>query len=170
MTEDGGQNWQPQMHLTDNPGELHFSAIAGFGDQLYLAGEQGKVWRHDLVLGRFVAADTPYGGTLFGLLLSGANLLFAYGMRGSLFRSTNHGASWEKIEPPLRGGIVAALALTEERFLIVDQTGGLAMSIDAGRHFSVKKVARPMSYAGASVLSENAIVVVGALGVRVETV
>jgi photosystem II stability/assembly factor-like uncharacterized protein len=170
MTEDGGQSWKPLMHLTENPGELHFYSVAGFEDQLYLAGEQGKVWRHDLASSRFVVADTSYAGTLFGVLPSAANLLFAYGMRGSLFRSTDSGATWEKIESPIHGGITTILALAEGRFLIADQSGGIALSVDGGRQFKALNVAKPMAYAGASVLSDNAVVMVGALGVRIETV
>jgi photosystem II stability/assembly factor-like uncharacterized protein len=170
MTEDGGQSWQPQMHLTDNPGELHFYAVSGIDDQLYLTGEQGKVWRHDTASGRFVAADTPYSGTLFGVLPSASNLLFAYGMRGSFYRSTDRGGSWEKIQSPIQGGITTALALTDGHVFIADQSGGVAISMDSGRHFTALKVANPMAYAGASVFSENAIVMVGALGVRIETV
>ncbi|WP_123366596.1 YCF48-related protein [Pseudomonas brassicacearum] len=170
MTEDGGQSWQPQMHLTENPGELHFYSVCGIDDQLYLAGEQGKVWRRDSASGRFVAADTPYSGTLFGVLPCASDLLFAYGMRGSFYRSTDRGASWEKIQSPTQGGITTALALSDGRVFIADQSGGVAISKDSGRHFTALKVANPMAYAGASVLSENAIVMVGALGVRIETV
>lgn len=170
MTEDGGQSWKPLMHITENPGELHFYSVAGFEDQLYLSGEQGKVWRHDLASSRFVVVDTFYAGTLFGVLPSAANLLFAYGMRGSLFRSTDNGATWEKIASPIQGGITTILALTEGRFLIADQSGGVALSVDGGRHFKALNVAKPMAYAGASVLSDNAVVMVGALGVRIETV
>ncbi|WGT28001.1 MULTISPECIES: WD40/YVTN/BNR-like repeat-containing protein [Pseudomonas fluorescens group] len=170
MTVDGGQNWKPLMHLTENPGELHFYSVAGLEDQLYLAGEQGKVWRHDLASSRFVVADTYYAGTLFGVLPGAANLLFAYGMRGSLFRSTDRGSTWEKIQSPIQGGITTTLVLAEGRVLIADQSGGVALSMDGGRHFKALNVAKPMAYAGASVLSDNAVVMVGALGVRIETV
>lgn len=170
MTEDGGQNWQPLMHLTENPGELHFYSVAGFDDQLYLAGEQGKVWRHDPVSGRFIALDTSYSGTLFGVLPSSANLLLAYGMRGSLYRSIDRGATWAKIDTPLQSGITTTLAMAEGRFLIADQSGAIALSVDGGRHFKALNVAKPMAYAGASVLSDSAVVMVGALGVRIETV
>ena len=170
MTEDGGRNWQPLMHLTENPGELHFYSVAGFGDQLYLAGEQGKVWRHDPTSDRFVAMDTSYTGTLFGVLPSSMNLLLAYGMRGSLYRSIDRGATWERVDTPLQSGITTALAMAEDRFLIADQSGAVALSVDGGRHFKKLNVAKPMAYAGASVLSDSAVVMVGALGVRIETV
>lgn len=170
MTLDGGQHWKPLMHLTDNPQELHFYSIAGLDDQLYLAGEQGKVWRHDLASDRFISADTAYTGTLFGVLPTAANLLFAYGMRGTLLRSVDRGETWEKIPSPIQGGITTAVVLTDGRLLIADQSGGVAMSVDGGRHFKTLSIVKPMPYAAATALSENSLVMVGALGARIATI
>ena len=169
-TEDGGHTWSPLMHRTENPGELHFYAIRGFGDQLHVAGEQGKVWRFSHASDRFIQASTPYNGTLFGLLSTTQNVLLAYGMRGSLYRSADQGDSWEKIDSTAQGAITSALEMPDGRLLIADQLGGLAQSRDNGRNFTALKTETPMPYFGATVVSDHHIALVGALGVRIETV
>ncbi|MNC76821.1 hypothetical protein D3C75_1286310 [compost metagenome] len=54
--------------------------------------------------------------------------------------------------------------------MIADQLGGIAQSSDDGRHFGELKVAKPMPYFGVSVISNNKVALVGALGVHIETV
>jgi photosystem II stability/assembly factor-like uncharacterized protein len=169
-TEDGGTTWVPMMDQVDNSAELHLYGVKGRGDQVYLTGEQGKVWRLDHPGERFVQLDTSYNGTFFGLLLADKNTLLAYGMRGSLYRSTDQGASWEQVSSSTRGGITSAVALPGGRILIADQLGGIAQSSDEGRHFSELKSAKKMPYFGVSVISDNKVALVGALGVHIETV
>ncbi|MNG14195.1 hypothetical protein D3C84_979300 [compost metagenome] len=91
-------------------------------------------------------------------------------MRGSLYRSTDQGSSWEKVSSPAQGGITSAAELPGGRILIADQLGGIAQSSDDGRHFGELKVAKPMPYFGVSVISNNKVALVGALGVHIETV
>lgn len=170
VTTDGGESWAPLMHLTDNPGELHFYTIAGGGDQLYLAGERGRVWRYDSVTGRFVAADTPYDGTLFGILPFDEQSLLAYGMRGSLYLSRDRGESWSEVESSANAGVTAAIELPDGRLLIVDQGGGIAQSSDGGETFTPLLISQPMPYFGAAYMTAGELVLVGVRGIRVETI
>lgn len=169
LTEDGGTSWMPQMHLTDNPSELHFYAVHGYGGQLYLAGEQGNVWRREE--GRFVDAKTPYDGTLFGVLAGREqDLVVAYGMRGSLYLSRDRGNTWSKVVSHAQGAITAALMLADGSLLIADQLGGLAISTDWGGSFRTLPVSRPMPFFGGTVVSERTVALVGAKGVQIETI
>jgi photosystem II stability/assembly factor-like uncharacterized protein len=169
-TEDGGKTWVPMMDRVDNTAELHFYGVKGRAGQLYLTGEQGKVWRLDDSSERFAQLDTPYNGTFFGLLLPGENTLLAYGMRGSLYRSADRGSSWEKVNSSAQGGITSAVTLPGGRILIADQLGGIAQSSDEGRHFDALKMVNKMPYFGASVISDHKVALVGALGVHIEAV
>lgn len=169
-TTDGGRTWQPLMHLTDNPGELHFYAVKGAGKSLYLAGEQGKVWSLDAARDCFTPLDTPYDGTLFGLLALPDDALFVYGMRGNMFFKPGADAAWEKLKSPAAAGITGALSLPGGGLLIVDQAGGIARSDGADRDFTALTVADPMPYFSVALLPDDKVVVVGAAGVRVETV
>jgi len=169
-TTDGGATWTPWMDRTDNPNELHFYAMRGGAGGLYLAGEQGMVWRLDAAAQRFVPAPTPYKGTLFGLVTDGADTLLAFGMRGSLFRSADQGRSWERVATTSSAGITAGTALPDGSVLLVNQAGGIELSRDHGQSFAALKTAQPMSYFGVTALGDKRIGVVGAEGVRLESI
>jgi len=169
-TDDGGKTWTPWMHRTDNPQELHFYAMRGGAAGLYLAGEQGTVWRFDAASKRFLAIPTPYKGTLFGLVTDGADTLLAFGMRGSLFRSGDKGASWARVNMASSAGITGGTVLADGSVLLVTQAGGIELSRDHGLTFSAVKPALPMPYFGVTALGERRIGLVGAAGVRLEPI
>lgn len=167
-TEDGGKTWTPWMDRTDNPTELHFYSVYTDGKESYLTGEQGRIWRFDKVKNRFSLIQTPYNGTLFGLIVDGDNLL-VYGMRGSLLHSGDQGKTWERIDPGTRAGISGGCRLPDGRIVLADQAGGVHLSSDHGKTFAPVKVAKPMSYFGVTPISDNKLVLVGSDGVRVES-
>jgi photosystem II stability/assembly factor-like uncharacterized protein len=169
-TEDGGATWTPWMDRTDNPGELHFYAMRGDAQGLYLAGEQGAVWRMDPASQRFVAVPTPYKGTLFGLVTDGPDTLLAFGMRGSLFRSGDRGRTWARVSTTSAAGITAGTVLADGSVLLVTQAGGIELSRDHGLSFSPVKPAAPMPYFGVTSLGPGRIGLVGADGVRLEPI
>ncbi len=169
-TDDAGKTWTPWMECTDNPNELHFYAVRGGADGLYLAGEQGMVWRFDTATRRFVPIPTPYKGTLFGLVTDGAGNLLVFGMRGSLFRSHDQGKSWSRIATTSSAGITAGTALPGGGIVLVNQAGGIELSRDQGLSFSALRAAKPMPYFGVAVLDKQRIGLVGAEGVRLESI
>ena len=167
-TEDGGKTWTPWMDRTENPDGLHFYGIRGKGDRVYLIGEQGRVWRLDRGAQRFVAAPTPYKGTLFGLVVGEAGDLLAFGMRGSLFRSADEGRSWDKVATSSPAGITGGTVLPDGAIALVNQAGGIEVSRDGGRRFDGVRPADPMSYFGVVALGRERIGLVGAEGIRIE--
>lgn len=168
-TEDGGKNWVPWMDRTENPQELHFYSIASDGLHTYLTGESGMLWKLDPVLKRFLAIRTSYNGTLFGLLANGNDLL-AYGMRGSLLRSSNAGATWEKLGLPSAAGISAGVRLADGRIALATQAGEIQLSNDQGRTFQLLKSTKRMPYYGIALTASGKIAVTGAYGVVVEKI
>lgn len=167
-TEDGGKSWTPLMDKTNNPKELHFYAIQSVGKDTYLAGEQGMVWYVDRAKNTFTPIQTPYNGTLFGLIVDGPNLI-TFGMRGALLRSADAGKSWERIQLGNQAGISGGVVLPEGQIAIANQAGGIMLSTDKGKSYQAAKVAKPMSYFGIKAIAERKVVVVGSEGVRVET-
>jgi len=168
-TDDGGKTWAPWMDRTDNPQELHFYSIQIDGHDTYLAGERGMVWRLDPVKQRFVAIQTPYNGTLFGLLADGDDV-FAYGMRGSLLRGRNHGTQWEKLSSGTTAGISGAVVLADGRIAIVTQAGEFRISSDLGVTFNPLHTLQPMPYYGIATAFGGKLVVVGINGVEIESI
>jgi photosystem II stability/assembly factor-like uncharacterized protein len=169
-TEDGGASWQPLMAWTDNPNGLHFNSIASDGHNVYLAGEQGIVWRLDAAKKRFVQIPTPYKGTLFGVLADGPVLL-TYGMRGSLYRSEDEGRNWNRVEVDANSlaGITGITVLPDNAIALVTQGGGVYKSVDRGQHFAPVKVENPMNYYSVHAAGKDQIVLSGSGGVRLET-
>ena len=168
-TQDGGKTWAPLMHRSDNPQEWHFYSVSGQGGQLYLSGEQGRAWRLDPVSQRFVAINTPYNGTLFGITAGADGQVYAYGMRGSFFRSSDQGQSWQRSTLPFTSNVMRVISLGGKRLLVVAQSGEVVQSQDDGQTFVPMPLASPMPYFGAALLDSGHLALAGALGVRVET-
>jgi photosystem II stability/assembly factor-like uncharacterized protein len=168
-TDDGGAHWIPLLDKTDNPGELHFYAIRGLGNEIFIAGEQGSVWRWDETKGRFISVKTPYSGSLFGLVLT-PRVVLAFGMRGSLFRTLDRGAHWEKIPSGLSCGIVAGDIRANGEIVLACQSGDLIVSSDEGATFKPLVLSRHTAIAASVVSAPNGgFVLVGPAGVRAES-
>lgn len=169
-TEDGGKTWTPWMDRGDNPDELHFYAIRGGAHGVYLAGEQGMVWRLDASKQRFAAMRTPYKGTLFGVVSAGPGRLLVFGMRGSLLRTEDDGKTWNIVATGSPAGITSGALLPDGAIVLVNQAGGIDLSRDQGKSFKAQQGAQPMSYFGVAGLGGGRIALAGSEGVRTETI
>lgn len=169
-TDDGGRTWEPWMDRTSNPTGLHFNAIAGREGVIFMAGEQGTVWRLDPTTKRFVALSTGYKGTFFGLVPISTSTLLAFGMRGSVFRSADAGATWARIAVSSPAGVTCGALLANGAAVLVTQVGVMEISHDQGRSFVPLKPALPMEYYAVSPGAGGQVVVAGAEGVRLETI
>ena len=166
-TEDAGKTWVPWMDRTSNPEELHFNSVRGRQGRLFLAGEQGKVWRLQPGAQRFVPVPAPYKGTFFGLVLIDADFLLAFGMRGAVYRSPDHGATWQKVPVNTDAGITAGAVLPDGRVALVDLAGGIHVSLDGGRTFVARKADRPVPSYGVAPGRKGTLIVAGAAGATV---
>lgn len=132
MTGDGGRTWHPWLDRLDNPKSLHLYAIAGVGETLYIAGEQGLFLRSQDRGKTFHRLTTPYAGSFFVVALQPSGQVTVAGLRGNSFRSVDQGASWEKVEgsPPI--SINVATVLQDGSLLLVNQAGQLLVSPATG--------------------------------------
>ncbi|MCY1351640.1 Ycf48-like protein [compost metagenome] len=164
-TEDGGQHWAPFQDRTDNPQGFHLNAIASTGDALYIVGEQGLVLKFDDAQQRFIALQTPYRGSFFGVVGKPGEVL-AYGLRGHVFRSTDGGANWSPLDTGLQVSITAATVGSDGRYRLFSQAGHMLVSQDGGS--GLKRVAQPnpSPVAGASQAADGSLVLVGSRGAR----
>jgi len=169
QTQDGGKTWSPWMARIDNPRELNLYAIRGRGDECYVVGEQGMVWRLDPQSRRFVAVPTPYKGTLFGAVVT-SSAVVVFGMNGTVFRSINRGQTWEKVEIASRAGLTAGDASADGEVLLVNVAGQLLRSEDQGKTFRFMKIDPVMpSYFGVAHAGQRRLGLVGSAGIRVLT-
>lgn len=164
-TEDGGQTWAPILEQTENPQGFHLNAINKIGDELYMVGEQGLILKFDQTAQRFVAVPSAYAGTFFGLV-GKPGVVLVYGLRGNVYRSTDAGANWSKIETALPVSITAASVDAAGNIYLLSQAGHVLVSSDDGASFVLRPQEPLAPVAGATATTDNQLVVVGNRGVR----
>ena len=167
-TVDGGKTWEPWLHRVDNPNELHFYSLSADARALYITGEQGMVWRMGHDQASFAAIPTDYAGTLFGATSNGKSLI-AFGMRGSVFRSTDEGVNWARIPVDTQAGITAGVFLPSGHLLLTNLAGEVDLSMDEGRTFSRVQLKQSMPLFGLVAGVDGNLTLVGASGVQRET-
>lgn len=159
-TTNGGVTWRSVSHRLDNPRALHLNALAVRGQIVFIAGEQGTLFRSVDAGQSFEALVSPYKGSWFTVALSDDGVVTAAGLRGNAFRSADGGASWQAVEglPPV--SIVAASTLP---------AGGVLLSNQAGQVFLVRsnvaaqslRIAPIPPLNGLLVLSRDTLVALG---------
>ncbi|HVL00413.1 MAG TPA: YCF48-related protein [Dongiaceae bacterium] len=162
-TDDGGQHWEPQQHLVDNPSAFHLNAITQAGAELFLAGEQGLLLKYSATTGRFEALPSPYEGTFFGLL-GRPDQIVAYGLRGHAYRSSDNGQTWKTIDTGTNVSLTAAASDSRGRLFLFSQAGQTLMSWDNGVRFVPQKTHSAYPIAGAATNLNGSLILVGARG------
>jgi photosystem II stability/assembly factor-like uncharacterized protein len=135
-TDDGGVNWRPRLDALDNPKGNHLYAITGSGRQLYIAGEQGVLFRSDDGGRSYTRLTSPYAGSWFALALLPGGTVVAGGLRGNAYRSVDQGVNWDKVAglPPVS---ILSLAVAADRTLwLGNQAGQVFRSRDGGQGFA----------------------------------
>ncbi len=136
-SSDGGANWKERQvdSLADFYGGFsHFYGLvhqAG-SKNLYLAGE--KYVANETADGEEVSSgllavsrnngltwskiNSPYDGSFFGVTVAPNKAVYAYGLKGNLFRSNNYGISWQKINVATNSGLHAIEFINDEWFSV----------------------------------------------------
>ena len=163
-TADGGESWTPWFERLDNPRLLNLYSIRPHGGELFIAGEAGLLLKLDTKTQRFVALDTGYKGSFFGLL-SAEDLLIAYGMRGNARATRDGGKTWQPLSTGLAASITAASRSTDGAIWLADQSGAVTVSRDGGDTF--QRVPLPETLPLAALATQGRqLVLGGARGLR----
>lgn len=163
-TTDGGRSWEPWNHRIDNPQSLHLTAMSAVGEELFIVGEQGLLLKLDPQNQRFVALNSPYKGTFFGVL-GKPGLLFAYGLRGNAVRSVDGGANWSAVATGLPVSLTAASEGVDGGLYLFSQAGQGLVSRDDGATFKPLTLAQRTPVSGALV-SGDSLLLVGNRGLQ----
>lgn len=164
-TRDGGWTWTSWIEKVEGGKMLHYNAVRGVGGDLYLASEQGTVFKLDRARERFVPLATGYQGSFFGVVGT-REFLVAYGLRGTAYRSRNGGASWERLATGVPGGLTGATLTDDGRLLFVSQDGRVLASRDQGDSFQPLPGVRPGLFTDVAQSARGAIVITGLGGVQ----
>lgn len=160
-TRDGGSKWELREILEE---EMHINRLSrGPDGRLYMAlewgvlmasGDDGETWEE---------LDSPYDGSLFGILPLTARTLLTYGLRGHVFRSSDSGETWDTADTEAPVLLTHALRLASGPVVLAGQNEQFLISHDGGQRFSVWRV----PVLGASALAETpdgALIAVGLNG------
>ncbi|MNJ26051.1 Ycf48-like protein precursor [compost metagenome] len=164
-TEDGGKTWSPWSSRTQNPKGLHLYAIRQAAGELFIAGEQGLMMRLDRQSQRFQALSTPYNGSYFNLVGT-PQMILAIGLRGTAYRSTDHGQSWQKVETGINSSLSGGTVRSDGVIVLVSLAGDVLFSEDQARTFRRLDVERPAPYFAVADAGPSGLSLVGMRGVR----
>jgi len=167
-TEDGGRTWEPWSHRINNEQGLHLNSISGVGEDVFIVSERGVLFRLDRDGGRFLSVETGYTGTFFGITGSD-DVLLAYGLRGTVYRSEDRGESWEQLQMPSRATITSGTFQSDgSGFVLVNQAGELLISDSRARTFKVADAVKAMAFTSVVSLREGRVLTTGIEGAGIE--
>lgn len=166
-TSDGGRTWTSAQEASDNPKKMHLYAVRGIAGELWIAGEQGVLLKLDRGSGRFAAVALPYQGTLFGVA-GNERALVVHGLRGTVLRSADRGASWQAVPTGLQVGLTAAAVDPRGHLLLASQAGHLLASGDDGASFRALRLERPFPAAAVLALAPGRALVAGPRGLQAQ--
>lgn len=164
-SDDGGRHWRPALHQIDNPEFLHLNAIAQVGEQLFIASEQGVVFKADASQRHFEPLATGHIGSFFSIA-GHAGVLLAGGLGGVLYGSRDGGASWQALDTPLTQLVSRIEFDSQTRRFTVVTTGGEVLLLSADlRDAQLRRSQAPMLYTDLVTLADG-VVFAGIQGLR----
>ncbi|MDB6052153.1 MAG: hypothetical protein JWR17_4899 [Pseudomonas sp.] len=164
-THDGGRHWESWMERADNPDLLHYMAISGSGSEMYIAAERGVVFKLDPRTQRFIRLETGYLGSFFSIKAT-SRMIVAAGLRGSAYKSSDGGVTWQTLPTGINVAISDVQSLPDGRFLLAGVDGKVVISDAAVRGFSPMAVSRFGRFTSLVWLNDGKAVSVGFSGVR----
>jgi photosystem II stability/assembly factor-like uncharacterized protein len=169
ITEDGGKTWLPGLERIDDPDFLNLNAIRGIGGDVYIAGERGTVFRLDRASGKFMPLQSGYAGSFFGVA-GNASRLFAFGLRGTVYESTDRGANWKKASTGTDSTLNGATVLSDGRVVICGSRALLLVADPATGVLRRVSADTPMLFAGVAPAGADRVALGGSSGMTVETI
>ena len=163
-TRDGGESWELQHQAPEEEIPLlsvwfenaeRGLAVGAFG-MLLETTDGGKTWQR-----RPITSNPEEDYHLNALFRGPDDTLFIAAEAGSIYRSLDGGASWERFHPPYQGSFWGGIRLGEEAFLVFGMRGHLFRSDDRGGSWQELESGTDQSLQSAMIRADGRIVVVG---------
>jgi len=167
-TRDGGESWELQYQAPEEEVPLlsvwfenaeHGLAVGGFAILLETT-DGGETWRQ-----RPLTSNPDDDYHLNAIFRGPGDSLFIAAEAGSIYRSLDGGASWERLHPPYRGSFWGGLSLDGEAFMVFGMRGHLFRSNDLGETWRELATGTDQSLQSAIIRADGSIAVVGLGGV-----
>jgi len=154
-THDGGKNWAPWFDRIDNPDFLNLNNVRVVNGAVYIVGERGAVYRLDSATQRFTTLSTSYAGSFFGIV-GIKDVLLAYGLGGTIYRSADGGGTWGVLPSPARAAVSDGDASSDGRSIyLVTASAQVLKSADQGATFTELRLPNSMPYTGVRIARES---------------
>jgi photosystem II stability/assembly factor-like uncharacterized protein len=163
-THDGGKTWLPWQDHLDNPEGRHLYSVRAGGNHLYVAGEQGTLYRSDDGGASFVRLESPYAGTLFGALPGERGTILVFGLRGHAYWSNDAGRTWHPSAVPSPSSLTGAVRLADGSIVVTSQEGEVLRSTDQGHRFRALPIPRQFPLTSAVQAADGRLVLSGIRG------
>lgn len=163
-TLDGGQTWSDASVRLPNPDRLHLNAITAVGGRsLMVVGEMGLIMRSDDLGESWSVLDSPYDGSLFGLMANRDQQLL-FGLRGHVYRSVDGGISWNEMNTGSEQTLLAG-AVGNRNAVLVGNAGSVVMFDASLQQPRALIIEGRKAYAAAAEASDGNFILVGEAGV-----
>ena len=164
QTNDGGKSWTSLRDRLDNPKGKHLYSVTLSGREIYIAGEQGTLFRSVDQGLTFTKINTPYSGTYFGVISDPKLGIFVYGLRGNAFVSHDAGHNWKKINIDLPITITAGVATSDGYVILTDESGRVLKISEDGLSVEPLTLPVPFSFTGIAQAKDGSLVLSGIRG------
>jgi photosystem II stability/assembly factor-like uncharacterized protein len=164
-TEDGGSSWQAWQSRIPNAKGSHLYAIRRSGSAVYIAGEQGSVFRSTDGGQHYTALASPYGGSFFGAVSTAVDRAVVFGLRGSAYVTADGGATWTRSKLDTTASLSGGTVLNDGSVIVVSQAGNVLRSVDGGLTFFGVEVKAPVPFVAVAQAADGSLVMAGVRGV-----
>jgi len=163
-TRDGGETWELQHQAPEEEQPLlsvwfedaQHGLAAGAFSLLIETKDGGETWQR-----RPLTSNPDEDYHLNAIFRGPGNALFIAAEFGSIYRSLDSGASWERLHPPYEGSFWGGLTVGEEAFLVFGMRGHVFRSEDLGESWQELDSGTDQSIQSAIVRADGTVVLVG---------
>ncbi|MBU2712876.1 YCF48-related protein [Zooshikella harenae] len=167
-TSNGGKSWEDWSDHIENEEEFHFNSITGLKDkrEMVIAGEAGIVYYSDNQGMTWQRLESPYEGSLFGVIANGTPHGFvAFGLRGHVFRYDGSLNSWSTIPTHTEQSLFGGQYIVDGRLVLAGNGGVWLISHDYGQQFNLHKQSDRKLVSGITETADGNYILVGQGGI-----
>jgi|TARA_R110002167_G_scaffold101513_2_gene264345 photosystem II stability/assembly factor-like uncharacterized protein len=164
---DLGKTWQLLDERLNNPDKYHLnSIITDENNSTYITGEQGKVYKSIDDGSTWKSINTPYNGSLFGILShKESGNLITFGLKGNYFISKDQGEHWEHFISENRATLLAGFIKDNGDTILVGHGGTiLSFNINKPEKTNLTKHSSAAALSAVTVLNDQ-LILAGQFGI-----
>jgi photosystem II stability/assembly factor-like uncharacterized protein len=139
-TTDGGASWTDWSMNIGDPESQNIYGAAAIGGAYYLVSETGLIFKSTdggKTFPQLTQVNPNNPATLFGIMDTGAGGILAYGVAGQIVLSTDQGKTWNPSAFSGTSNVNSVVSLAGGLLIAGDNGGGLWMSKDHGKSFTL---------------------------------